>query len=82
MTKLVDIKSASKWASDYLDKNVKPTNISYLLQYGRIKQYKKNDSKYIDLNELKEYYQNNHKTMEKSWKKELGVWIKWPVSFN
>ena len=28
---------ASQWASEYLEKNVTTSNISYLIQYGRIK---------------------------------------------
>jgi len=34
---LLTIKEASEWASDYLKKNVTTSNISYLIQYGRIK---------------------------------------------
>ncbi len=36
MLELLSIKEASKWASDYLKKNVSPSNISYLIQYGKI----------------------------------------------
>jgi len=37
MSELLSIKEASQWASEYLNKNVTPSNISYLVQYGRIK---------------------------------------------
>jgi len=33
---LATIPQASKWASDFLNKEVLPTNISYLVQYGKI----------------------------------------------
>ena len=36
---LVSIPQASKWASDYLEKEVSPTNISYLVQYGKVKKH-------------------------------------------
>ena len=33
---LLNIKEASLWASKYLNKKVTPSNISYLIQYGKI----------------------------------------------
>lgn len=36
-SKLFTIKEASVWASKYLNKKVTTSNISYLIQYGRIK---------------------------------------------
>ncbi len=34
---LLTIKAASFWASEYLNKNVTESNISYLIQYGKIR---------------------------------------------
>ncbi len=34
---LLTIREASEWASGYLGKTVTTSNISYLIQYGRIK---------------------------------------------
>lgn len=39
---LIDIKEASRWASDFLNREISPTNISYLIQYGKIKKYGEN----------------------------------------
>ncbi|MHA1702088.1 MAG: hypothetical protein ACTSWK_07470 [Promethearchaeota archaeon] len=36
MRDLMTIKQASIWASEYIGKNVTPSNISYLVQYRRI----------------------------------------------
>ena len=36
MTELLTIKEAGIWASTYLKKNVATSNISYLIQYGKI----------------------------------------------
>ena len=36
---LLNLKNASIWASGYLGKKISPNNISYLIQYGRIKKY-------------------------------------------
>ena len=37
---LITIEDASDWASQYLKRKITNSNISYLLQYGRIKKYK------------------------------------------
>lgn len=36
---LATIPEASRWASNLLEKEVLPTNISYLLQYGKVKKH-------------------------------------------
>ncbi len=82
MDKLITIEEASKWASNYLKNNITESNISYLIQYGRVKKYNKKGQTALALNELKQYYQNNHKTREDSWKKELGEDLNWKLSFD
>lgn len=37
------IKEAAQWASDYLKRNVTNANISYLINYGKIKKYTRNN---------------------------------------
>ena len=37
MTELLTIKQASDWATEFLSKNITTSNISYLINYGRIK---------------------------------------------
>jgi len=37
--RLVNLKEASLWASQYLNRKVTVANISYLIKYGRIKRY-------------------------------------------
>ena len=39
---LMTVKEASNWASQYLNRDVTPSNISYLIQYGRIKKVGEN----------------------------------------
>ena len=39
MQSLLTIKEASHWASMYLNKSVTTANISYLIQYGKVKKY-------------------------------------------
>ncbi len=40
---LISIQEASEWASRLLNREVAPTNISYLIQYGKIKKYGNNN---------------------------------------
>ncbi|MCK4329635.1 site-specific DNA-methyltransferase [candidate division WOR-3 bacterium] len=78
-TKFLDLKGASKWASEYLDRKVTISNISYLIQYGRIKKYENKNKPLVSLEELKEYYDSLKK--EKQWKKILGDDLNWHLSF-
>ncbi len=79
---LVTIPEASRWASDFLAKKVSPTNISYLVQYGKIKKHGENGSTMLDLNDLKNYYNSYNGKREISWKKNLGNDLNWTLSFD
>ena len=76
----VDLKRASTWASQYLNKNITVSNISYLVQYGRIKKYGETGTPLINIDELKKYYDENDK--ERQWKEKLGDDINWHLSFT
>lgn len=60
---LVTIKEASKWASELLDRDVSESNISYLVQYGKVKKHDAGNSVCIDKNDLKKYL-NRGRAME------------------
>ncbi len=62
------IKDASIWASKYLEKNVTTSNISYLIQYGRIPKNGDNGTVVINRHDLEEYYKANHETKADRWK--------------
>jgi len=79
---LVSIPEASRWATDYLDKEVLPTNISYLVQYGKVKKHGENGSTLVDLGDLKKYYESYNGKREVSWKKNLGSDLNWTLSFD
>jgi len=74
---LATIPQASKWASDFLKKEVLPTNISYLVQYGKIKKYGESGSTMLDLDDLKRYYDSYNGRREVNWKKNLGDDLNW-----
>jgi DNA modification methylase len=77
--RLVNLKEASLWASQYLNRKVTVANISYLIKYGRIKRYGEDGKLLVSTKELKDYYDSFSK--EKQWKKILGQDINWHLSF-
>lgn len=82
MTELLTIKQASNWASEYLGKKVTPANISYLIQYGRIKKIGENGSTQLLKEELINYYKEQIDTKEQTWKDQLGDDLNWALSFE
>ncbi len=82
MQDLMTIKEASIWASKYIDKNVTPSNISYLIQYGRIPKNGDNGNVFVNRYDLEEYYNLHHETKEDRWKKQLGNDLNWKLSFS
>ena len=81
MAELLTIKEASKWATNYLKKQVTTSNISYLIQYGRIQKIGDNGSTQVLKDDLLKYYQQNNKTKEDRWKNKLGEDLNWTLSF-
>lgn len=81
-TELLTINEASEWATQYLDKNVTPSNISYLIQYGRIQKVEDYNFTRIRKNELVDYYKDQTKSRKEEWKKQLGHDLNWALSFE
>jgi DNA modification methylase len=79
---LLSIKEATDWASEYIKKNVTESNISYLIQYGRIHKFQDNGSIYVDKNELIKYYDSYYGKREIKWKEKLGDDLNWRLSFD
>ncbi len=79
---LLTIKEASQWASKFLKRDVSESNISYLVQYGKVKKRNGGNSIFIDLNDLKNYYKSYHGNREINWKKRLGDDLNWALSFD
>lgn len=80
-TDLLSIKEASVWASEFLNKEVTTSNISYLINYGKITKIGENGNTQISRKELKEYYQLLSKK-EEIWKEKLGDDLNWYLSFE
>ena len=79
---LLTIKKASEWATDHLNKNVTTSNISYLIQYGRIKKIGFNGMTHVFKQDLINYYKSYQGHREFSWKDQLGSDLNWTLSFE
>ena len=77
--RFINLRKACNLASQYLNRKVTISNISYLLQYGRIKRYGSNGNPLINIEELKDYYDSIEK--EKQLRKKLGKDLNWHLSF-
>ncbi len=82
MSNHLNINQACDWASKHLNKKISKSNLSYLIQYGRIKNFGDNGTIIIDKDELIEYYKWRNGNKEKSWKKKLGDDLNWDLSFD
>ena len=64
----------------YTNSDITTSNISYLVQYGRVNKYGNNGNTLIKTKELKLYYDSFNK--EKQRKKRLGKDLNWHLSFE
>lgn len=79
---LISIREASELASKLLDREISTSNISYLIQYGKVRKFNDNGSTLIDIDDLKKYYISFKGIRELSWKKKLGDDLNWALSFD
>jgi len=82
MNDFLTIKEASEWASKYLNKNISTSNISYLIQYGKVKKRGHNGSTVISKQDLINYYKSYNGQRENKWKQKLGNDLNWALSFD
>jgi hypothetical protein len=79
---LLSVKEASIWATEALEKNITPSNISYLIQYGRIRKYSDKENIYVSKCELDNYYRSYNGLREISFKEKFGGNLNWELSFD
>ena len=77
---LITINDAAVWASEYTNKLVTISNISYLIQYALIDKIINNGITYISQSDLKKYYDKNKREID--WKNKLGNDLNWKLSFD
>lgn len=79
---LISIREASEFASKLQNKEISALNISYLVQYGKVRKFNNNGSTLIDIDDLRKYYISLNGTKELNWKKRLGDDLNWALSFD
>ena len=82
METLLTIQQASIFASKHLNKNVTTSNISYLIQYGKVKKIGENGNTQIAKQDLVKYYNAYQPARKTAWKKQLGNDLNWALSFE
>jgi len=79
---LLTIKEATQWASDFLKRDISESNISYLLQYGKVRKHKVGGAVFVDVDDLRKYYESYHGWREMNYKKRFGNDLNWSLSFD
>ena len=79
---LMSLYQASVWASKYLNKEITSSNISYLVQYGRINKYLEKGTIAVSKSDLVNYYKDYRNSREDIWKSKLGGDLNWHLSFD
>lgn len=80
--RLATLKDASRWASDLLGRPVDVSNISYLVQYGKLRRHRGPTGVRIDLDELAAYYGSLADDRRASWGERLGGDLNWHLAFD
>lgn len=79
---LISLDEAKRLASNLVGKHVTSSNISYLLQYGLIRQYGNNGNLSFSKTEIENYYSNYLDSKEAKWKTSLGEDLNWALAFD
>jgi len=78
---LLTVAEASAWATQRVGRNVTASNISYLIQYGRVRKIDNGGIVCIAVNDLEAYYNSYDGARELRYKDRLGEDINWTLSF-
>src|SRR5574344_920804 len=76
------IKQASVWASGYMDKDITTSNISYLINYGKVTKIDRDGETLISKDELISYYDSINDKKKNDWRDKLGSDLNWNLSFD
>lgn len=82
MTELLSIKKDCLWASKHLNKDVTTSNISCLIQYGKVKKYGNNGNTSVNKHDLIACYESFNGHRETNWKEKYGEDLNWNLSFD
>ena len=78
----ISIPEAGHWATRFLGKHVTNSNITYLIQYGRINKFSHNGFPAVSKKELLHYYESRSGKRQTDWEETLGEKLNWTLSFE
>ena len=79
---LLSVGDAAVWATKRSGRNITPSNILYLIQYGRVSRVELHGSVFVPLPELESYYSSFDAQRETRFKQQLGDDLNWELSFS
>lgn len=79
---LICVAEAVQLARSITNKNITPSNISYLIQYGRISKFNQNGSLYVSKDEVINYFQTQRDKRKQLWQTSLDNGVNWALSFE
>ena len=76
------VSQASKWASERTGRRVTTSNITYLVNYGRIPKIDKDGALMVRIADLERYYRSLDGRRETAYKRTIGGDLNWHLSFD
>ena len=76
------VAEASAWATRRVGREVTPSNISYLVNYGRVKKENSGGATLVSAAELERYYDSWRGRRENDFRRRLGNGLNWRLSFE
>ena len=79
---VLTVAQASAWASERTGRNVTPSNISYLIKYGRIPPVNGRKALMVRISDLERYYQDQFDRRKAAYKSSQDAGLNWRLSFE
>ncbi|MEL3908636.1 MAG: DNA methyltransferase [Treponemataceae bacterium] len=79
---IISVAEAAHWATKATGKNITVSNITYLVNYGRIKKFLQNGLTCVSKADVLEYYKTQEKCIKKAWSTLDNEKINWTLSFR
>ena len=79
---LISVTEAAHWATKEIGKYVSASNITYLVNYGRVKKFSQNGQTCVSKGDVLKYYTTQENKLQKAWATLDNDKINWTLSFQ
>ena len=79
---LLTLRDASRLASTLTGREITPSNIAYLVQYGQVRKVSRGNTTYVPKSDLETYYRKMLARKKEAWEQHLGETLNWHLSFE